>query len=134
MDANGLWAGDVGNFYGRVVMRAIACAGKKKRTVLSLTESDDSIRLLQIGESWSQWRGASGDGHGSGLPSKWTRPKRLWRHECPAQGIGGVAATADFVIVSSRDTSDKSDLFEVLDVESGLTLFQLSYPSSSELE
>ena len=52
----------------------------------------------------------------------------------PAQGIGGVAATDEFVVVSSRDTIDKSDLFEVLDAESGVTLFQLSYPSKMELD
>ena len=38
----------------------------------------------------------------------------------PAQGIGGVAATDEFVAVSSRDTSDKSDLFEVLDADDAL--------------
>ena len=32
----------------------------------------------------------------------------MWRHELPAQGIGGVAATDEFVVVSSRDTIDKS--------------------------
>ncbi len=52
----------------------------------------------------------------------------------PAQGIGGVAATDEFVAVSSRDTSDKSDLFEVLDAESGVTLFKLAYLSESELD
>ena len=61
-------------------------------------------------------------------------PKRLWRHELPAQGIGGVAATDEFVVVSSRDTIDKSDVFEVLDAESGVTLFKLSYPSEMELD
>ena len=58
----------------------------------------------------------------------------MWRHELPAQGIGGVAATDEFVVVSSRDTIDKSDLFEVLDAESGVTLFKLSYPSEMELD
>jgi len=89
---------------------------------------------LKTGDSWSQWRGASGDGHATGLPAKWSEPKRLWRHELPAQGIGGVAATDEFVVVSARDTADKSDWFEVLDAESGLTLFRLSYPSEMELD
>ncbi len=52
----------------------------------------------------------------------------------PAQGIGGVAATDEFVAVSSRDTSDKSDLFEVLDAESGVVLFKLAYLSELELD
>ncbi len=89
---------------------------------------------MRTGESWSQWRGASGDGHVADLPSKWSAPKRLWRHELPAQGIGGVAATDEFLVVSSRDTVDKSDLFEVLDAESGLALFKLTYPSALELD
>ena len=61
-------------------------------------------------------------------------PKRLWRHELPAQGIGGVAASDEFVVVSSRDANDKSDQFEVLDAESGLTLFKIAYPSDLELD
>ena len=52
----------------------------------------------------------------------------------PAQGIGGVAANDELVVVSSRDANDVSDVFEVLDAESGLTLFKLSYPSVLELD
>ena len=62
------------------------------------------------------------------------QPKRLWRHELPAQGIGGVAATDEFVVVSSRDSHDKSDWFEILDVETGLALFKHAYPADSELD
>jgi outer membrane protein assembly factor BamB len=49
-------------------------------------------------------------------------------------GVGGVAATEDFVIVSSRDTADKSDWFEVLDAESGVPLFKLTYPAALQLD
>jgi outer membrane protein assembly factor BamB len=58
----------------------------------------------------------------------------LWRHELPAEGIGGVAATDEFVVASSREANDKADLFEVLDAETGLSLFKLSYPSEIELD
>jgi len=58
----------------------------------------------------------------------------MWRHPLPAQGIGGVSATEDFVVVSSRDSNDKSDWFEVLDAESGLALFKLTYRSESDLD
>jgi len=92
------------------------------------------MRLLKTGSFWSQWRGASGDGHVSGLPKKWTQPKRLWRHELPAEGIGGVAATDEFVVVSSREANDKADLFKVLDIETGISLFKLSYASELELD
>ncbi len=68
------------------------------------------------------------------MPKKWIRPERLWRHELPAQGIGGVAATDEFVLVSSRDANDKSDWFAVLDAETGISLFKLAYPSESELD
>ncbi len=89
---------------------------------------------MKTGEAWSQWRGASGDGHGKGLPEKWIEPVRLWRHELPAQGIGGVAATEEFIVVSSRDANDKADWFEVLDAETGISLFKLTYTSESELD
>lgn len=58
----------------------------------------------------------------------------MWRHPLPAQGIGGVAATDEFVVLSSRDSNDKSDWFEVLDAESGISMFKLSYLSESELD
>ncbi len=132
--ADRFWQRVADGFCRDVDLPAFERAGKKKQPIHSLTESNVSIKLLQTGEAWSQWRGAFGDGHGSGLPSTWTKPKRLWRHPCQAQGIGGVAATPDFVIVSSRDANDKSDLFEVLDVESGIALFKLSYPAASELD
>lgn len=58
----------------------------------------------------------------------------MWRYELPSQGIGGVAATQDFVIVSSRDASDKSDLFVLLDAESGIPLWELRYLSDLSLD
>lgn len=107
---------------------------KKKQSSEPIAESSDPIRLLKTGSFWSQWRGASGDGHASGLPKKWSQPKRLWRHELPAEGIGGVAATDEVVVVSSRETDDKADLFEVLDAESGISLNKMSYRSEIELD
>jgi len=45
-----------------------------------------------------------------------------------------VAATDEFVVVSSREANDKADLFKVLDIETGISLFKLSYASELELD
>ena len=94
----------------------------------------EELKLIATGEHWSQWRGAAGDGHTSGLPSVWKEPEKLWRYELPAQGIGGVAATEEFVVVSSRDANDQADLFAMLDAESGVPIWQFSYPSPLQLD
>lgn len=95
----------------------------------------DSIRLVPADtEGWSRWRGALGDGHVTGLPKKWTEPKKLWSHALDSNGVGGVAATEDLVVVSSRDIQDQSDVFKILDAETGLELFSLKYSAVANLD
>ncbi len=52
----------------------------------------------------------------------------------PNQGIGGIAAINDFVVVSSRDRADQQDVFTCLDAGTGLAFWQFSYPASGELD
>ncbi|MFN9640443.1 MAG: hypothetical protein ACK56W_10535, partial [Pirellula sp.] len=80
----------------------------------------ESAKLLAVGEGWSRWRGQLGDAHVSGLPKLWKEPRRVWRFELPANGIGGIAASMDTVVVSSRNANDTGDLFYLLDAESGI--------------
>ena len=52
----------------------------------------------------------------------------------PNQGIGGIAAIDDFVVVSSRDRADQQDVFTCLDAGTGLAFWQFSYLASGELD
>lgn len=95
----------------------------------------ESIRLIRADtDGWSRWRGALGDGHVTGLPKKWSEPEKLWSHSLDSNGVGGVAATEDLVVVSSRDIQDQSDVFKVLDAETGLELIALKYSAVANLD
>ncbi len=85
-------------------------------------------------EGWPQWRGANRDGHGRGLPKQWTEPKRLWRFDLPSQGLGGVAANDELVVVSSRDHGDTQDIFFVLDAPTGTLVTRLQYDAPGVLD
>src|SRR5690606_14649528 len=57
-----------------------------------------------------------------------------WSHPLPAAGVGGLAATAAFVVVSGRDAADQNDLFVCLDPITGQSLWELSYPEPLRLD
>ena len=52
----------------------------------------------------------------------------------PSQGVGGVAASDELVVVSSRDRSDTRDVFFVLDALSGTLVTRLEYAAPGELD
>ncbi len=52
----------------------------------------------------------------------------------PSQGIGGIAATDEFVIVTARDRSDSQDVIYCLDAQSGVAFWQQSYQASGNLD
>jgi hypothetical protein len=58
----------------------------------------------------------------------------VWSYPLPNQGIGGVAATDEFVIVTSRDRSDGMDVITCLDTISGVAFWQHSYQATGNLD
>ena len=58
----------------------------------------------------------------------------LWRHELSYQGVGGLAATEQCVIVSDRDLADKSDVFVALNPTTGEQLWRLRYAAIGHLD
>jgi outer membrane protein assembly factor BamB len=71
---------------------------------------------------------------GRGLPKKWSSPESRWRFELPSQGVGGIAASEEMVVVSSRDRSDTKDVFFILDAELGGLVAQLQYDAPGQLD
>ncbi len=68
---------------------------------------------------WSQFRGDQRNGAGKGIPDGAFQAVLEWSFPVPSQGIGGLSATDELVVVSSRDRNDQSDLFFVLDPFTG---------------
>ncbi len=70
--------------------------------------------------AWTQWRGPNRDGRLAWLPDK--LPAKLdpvWETALTAPGLGGVAATADYVFVSDRELNDTVDVFRCLNAADG---------------
>ena len=84
--------------------------------------------------TWPGFRGERGNGHVAKFPESAFKPKLQWRATLPTQGVGGVAATADFVIASSRGEDDKSDVFVCFDPVTGVELWRLSYEAVGQLD
>jgi hypothetical protein len=64
--------------------------------------------------AWNQFRGPNRDGTTSWLPEKLpARAEFTWQKELPADGVGGIAATSEAVIVGTRDALDGNDVFFV---------------------
>jgi hypothetical protein len=60
---------------------------------------------------WTDWRGPHRDGHVAWLPDKLSaKPNIVWEKKLVAKTLGGVAATADFVVFSDRELNDKGEL------------------------
>ncbi|HVK09292.1 MAG TPA: PQQ-binding-like beta-propeller repeat protein [Gemmataceae bacterium] len=65
------------------------------------------------------------------LPAKLTP---LWSHDLTAKGLGGVAATADIVIVSDRELGDTTDVWKCLAAATGKELWTVRYPAPGSLD
>ena len=49
-------------------------------------------------------------------------------------GVGGIAATSKYVVVSDRENGDTHDAFLCLDAETGNEIWKLSYPAQGDLD
>jgi outer membrane protein assembly factor BamB len=65
------------------------------------------------------------------LPDK---PKILWSHDLTSQGLGGVAATREFVIVSDRGLKDTADVWVCLAADTGKVVWTHRYPAPGNLD
>ncbi len=99
-----------------------------------MVEFQDELQQDVEDLGWPTWRGPNRDGHAKWLPSEWSVPEKKWSYPLPSNGVGGVSANSDFVVVSSRDRLDKKDLFICLDASTGLPLWQYEYAAEGELD
>lgn len=100
-------------------------------TDLKTVVSQDGTADLK---TWPGFRGAARDGRVANFPARPFRPRMLWSFALPSQGVGGVAASHDFVIVSARTDNDTKDYFACLDPTTGAELWTLVYPAPGSLD
>ena len=115
-------------------MRSYRTAGRiaKKKYLVNSVAGAEVAEDPHLG--WPCWRGPNRDGHTTWLPESWSLPEKKWSFPLPSNGVGGVSATEDFVVVSSRDRADKKDHFVCLDASSGLPLWQYEYEAIGDLD
>jgi outer membrane protein assembly factor BamB len=89
---------------------------------------------------WTGWRGPKSDGRVPTLPAKLPqKPTIVWRQPLSGKGLGGIAATKDYVIVSDKEALDTTDVYRCLRADTGkevwavrtLAMGDLDYGNSS---
>jgi len=69
------------------------------------------------------------------LPEKLpTELTPLWKKRLRSTGVGGIAATTKYVIVSGRELNDSADGFRCFSVDDGTEVWKLSYPIKGDLD
>ena len=64
--------------------------------------------------SWTGWRGPHRDGHVGWLPDRLpANVSWIWKKRLASPGLGGLAATTEYVIASGRESGDTTDFFVV---------------------
>jgi outer membrane protein assembly factor BamB len=58
----------------------------------------------------------------------------VWKKRLRSPGVGGVAATSKFVIVSGRESNDSADGFRCFDAADGAEIWKLVYPVKGDLD
>ncbi|MFI5381316.1 MAG: PQQ-binding-like beta-propeller repeat protein [Tepidisphaerales bacterium] len=94
-----------------------------------------AIAPAPAAEAWPGWRGARRDGHVAWLPEKLPAASQpLWEKRLASAGVGGLAATADVVLVSDRNPEDTMDIWRCLDAATGREMWALRYLAQGKLD
>ncbi len=84
---------------------------------------------------WTGWRGPNRDGRVRTLPTR--LPEKLppvWKIPLAHPGLGGIAATDDYVIIGDRNLTNDRDEFRCYDARTGLLLWRVDYPAPGQLD
>jgi outer membrane protein assembly factor BamB len=85
--------------------------------------------------AWTQWRGPTRNGLVDWLPTRLAPQAAIvWERKLSNQGLGGIAATDDYVIVGDRDAADAHDVFRCLAASDGHEVWALRYPARGKLD
>lgn len=103
---------------------------------LIAVSSIGSVLGQQLSEvqGWSQFRGDHRNGSARGLPASSLNLELVWDFPLPSEGVGGIAATEDMVVVSSRDINDSADVFFILNPVDGGLIVKHEYSAIGRLD
>ena len=104
----------------------VSAEAKSDETPLDDTSSSNS---------WPGWRGPNRDGIAPMLPSKLpTNPNIVWQQPLLRSGLGGVAATDQYVVIGDRDIGNLLDVFRCYSAVDGESLWEVFYPAQGQLD
>ncbi|MCA9235604.1 MAG: PQQ-binding-like beta-propeller repeat protein [Planctomycetales bacterium] len=85
--------------------------------------------------AWSGWLGPHRNGRCAWLPRTLpATPTVAWRHPLSRPGLGGIAATPQYVVIGDRDAANVSDVFRCLSADTGDELWTVAYPAPGRLD
>lgn len=80
----------------------------------------------RVSTEWPGWRGLNRDGCVSALPTTLeAQPDILWELPLARSGLGGIAATKQFLVFGDRDIDDFHDVFRCVDANTGEQIWQV---------
>lgn len=84
---------------------------------------------------WTGWRGPHRDGRVRTLPTRLPQPMApVWQVPLSHAGLGGVAATEQFVVIGDRNMDNTGDEFRCYDAGTGELLWMVDYPADGSLD
>lgn len=110
-------------------------SGEQQNTGDSATASENRRSVVEA-KDWPQFRGADRDGLAPALPKTLSDEAIdvAWSVQLQSNGLSGLAATEEVVIVPGRDVTDMQDHFLCLDAETGNQKWALTYFAPGDLD
>lgn len=113
----------------------IRLALESKQGFVTELEPPRAEDTLGRNAAWPAWRGAQRDSRVAYLPETLpASPAEVWQFRLSQLGLGGISATADYVIVSDRDPLDQQDVFHCLRGADGERLWSVRYAAPGRLD
>ncbi|RIK73274.1 MAG: hypothetical protein DCC67_18085 [Planctomycetota bacterium] len=85
--------------------------------------------------AWPGWRGPNRDARSPWLPERLpAQPRFVWRQPLARSGLGGVAATDQYVVIGDRDAANVMDVWRCYAAASGEPLWTVEYPAPGKLD
>ena len=85
--------------------------------------------------SWPGWRGPNRDCYVDYLPDSLPhQPNVVWRQALHRSGLGGIAATNEYVVLGDRDLSNTLDEFRCYSARDGTLLWTVQYLAPGQLD
>ncbi|MCX7049159.1 MAG: PhnD/SsuA/transferrin family substrate-binding protein [Candidatus Sumerlaeota bacterium] len=115
------------------ILKALLDMREDAKLLKAMESKDGFVRYA--GDQWTGWRGARRDGHVPRLPASLPKePRILWERAMSSHGVGGLAATDQYVIISDKDADKKRDIWHCLDAATGKTVWEFSYAAAGALD